>query len=89
LKYEALVGKKENKKWGRCGWKKERKEAVTVVQQPQPVQQTVFMSQPVVEYAPVYNTSEIIEERDKEMGDVVFAPAPTPSTLTVNNNQMI
>ena len=34
LKLEALVGKKETKKWGRCGWKKNKEQAVTVVQQP-------------------------------------------------------
>jgi hypothetical protein len=48
--------------------------------------------QPVVEYSQVYTTGtqmEIQDESDKDMGGMVFAPAPVQSTLTVTNHQMV
>lgn len=98
-KYEELTGKTDEPKgWGKCGWKKgwkkhhKHQQVATVVQQ-QPVQQvSVVSQQPVVEYSQVYTSApqmEIQEEADKDMGGMVFAPAPVQSTLTITNHQMV
>merc|ERR1719263_1965119 len=81
--YEKLTGKSgDAPRWGKCGWKKDKKEkklaaqVVQPVQVQQQVQQPVYIAQqPIIEYSAVTTESsinteapEIYEERDKEMG---------------------
>merc|ERR1711937_142416 len=90
MHYEKLTG--TFKEWGckwKKGWKKHHKkhEATAVVQPAQTIY--VQQQQPIIQYSSVQTTSEISEERDKDMGDIVYAPAPVPNTLDANRHQMI
>lgn len=89
MAYEKLTG--TFKEWGckwKKGWKHHKKQHATAVVQPA---QTIYVQQqqPIIQYSSVQATSEISEERDKDMGDIVYAPAPVPTTLDANRHQMI
>lgn len=83
---EAITGKKDDG-WGKCGWKKKKAAQVAQVVTQPVQQQPVYFQQPIVEYSVNSESSLIHEEGDKEMG-FTYAPTPTTSTITVNN-QMV